>query len=346
VTLAVGTRLAPYEVIGALGAGGMGEVYRARDTRLDRIVALKILPPEFSEDPARRARFTREAKSISQLSHPHICALYDVGRLRAEGASAGQGDEIDFLVMELLEGQTLAQRLATGRLPLDEVVRLGAEIADALAAAHRHGIIHRDLKPSNVMLARGGSASGPTIVKLLDFGLAKAANSIAMAEEESADDTNSLTGEDRVVGTRPYMAPEQLEGRPADARTDIWGLGCVLYEMVAGRRPFDGDSLASLTGAIMNADPPALATVEPLTPPGLEHGSSERTRAAAIRATEGRSRQAARRGSRWIYISGELGIRHEDTVAVTENGCENLAPKWSGTPEEPAVVQRPSALDN
>ena len=255
--LAAGTRLGPYEVLGPLGAGGMGEVYKARDTRLDRTVAIKILPPEFSADPDRRARFEREAKTIAGLSHPHICTLHDVGEHNGS----------TYLVMEHLQGETLAGRLEKGRLPLDQALSVATEIADALAGAHKQGIIHRDMKPGNVMLTKAG-------VKLLDFGLAKlkghgaepGVGHLASMPTRSAP----LTAEGTIVGTLQYMAPEQLEGKEADARTDLWALGAILHEMVTGRRAFEGDSQASLIGNIMNAEPAALAALQPLTPPALE----------------------------------------------------------------------------
>jgi eukaryotic-like serine/threonine-protein kinase len=264
MTLSPGTRLGPYEIQSALGAGGMGEVYKAKDTRLDRSVAIKVLPPDFSVDPDRRARFEREAKTIAGLSHPHVCALYDVGSTSSPQAAAGE--TIHYLVMELLAGETLAQRLEKGPLPLEQALTVATEIADALAAAHRQGVIHRDLKPGNVMLTKTGA-------KLLDFGLAKlsghgdraAAASLASVPTEA----RPLTGEGAIVGTLQYMAPEQVEGKPADARTDLWALGAILYEMLTGRRAFPGDSAASLIGNIMNAEPPALAALQPLTPPVL-----------------------------------------------------------------------------
>jgi Tol biopolymer transport system component len=255
--MAPGTRLGPYEVTALLGAGGMGEVYNARDTRLDRSVAIKVLPGHVSADPERRARFEREAKTVAGLNHSHICTLYDVGE--HEGST--------FLVMEHLTGETLAQRLEKGPLPLEQALTTATEIADALAAAHRQGVIHRDLKPGNVMLTKAGA-------KLLDFGLAKlkghgeqpAAAHLASAPTQSTP----LTGEGMIVGTLQYMAPEQLEGKPADARTDLWALGAILYEMVTGKRAFEGTSAASLIANIINAEPPALATLQPLTPPGVD----------------------------------------------------------------------------
>jgi serine/threonine protein kinase/Tol biopolymer transport system component len=254
MSLHAGFRLGPYEILAALGAGGMGEVYRARDTRLGRTVAIKILPPDRNPTPEARQRFEREARTISQLSHPHICALYDVGR---EG-------EIDYLVMELLEGQTLAERLQKGPLPLDQMLRCAVEIADALDKAHRYGIVHRDLKPSNVMLTRSGT-------KLLDFGLAKARDPEAPQPHLTALPTRAdLTREGTILGTVPYMAPEQLEGSIADARTDMFAFGAVLYEMATGKRAFDSPGQASLIGAILHKDPAPISSVVPSVPPALD----------------------------------------------------------------------------
>jgi serine/threonine protein kinase len=255
----IGRTLAHYKIVEKIGAGGMGEVYRAVDTRLDRTVAIKILPTRLSGDPELKQRFEREARVVSSLSHPHICTLYDIG---SEG-------ETDFLVMEYLEGETLAARLARGRLPPTEVLRIGAEIAEALDAAHRKGIVHRDLKPGNVMLTSAG-------VKLLDFGLAKikepqarrAAGASVLATEALSEEP--LTERGTILGTFRYMAPEQLEGREADERTDIFALGTVLYEMATGSKAFEGESQASLIAAIMERDPPSLSAVEPLTPPALD----------------------------------------------------------------------------
>ena len=257
MTLPGGTRLGPYEVLSPLGAGGMGEVYRARDTRLGRTVAIKILSQALAASPESRQRFEREARTISQLSHPHICALYDVGH---------DGD-VEYLVMEYLEGMTLADRLARGPLPAEETLRYGVEIAEALAKAHRQGVIHRDLKPGNVMLTASG-------VKLLDFGLAR---TVAPEASRGGGATSlptmasrNLTQEGAILGTFQYMAPEQLEGRDADARTDIFALGAVLYEMATGRKAFTGTSQASLITAIMSAEPSPISSVEPLSPPGLD----------------------------------------------------------------------------
>jgi eukaryotic-like serine/threonine-protein kinase len=255
VTLASGTKLGPYEILSPLGAGGMGEVYKARDTRLERTVAVKVLPQRLSSSPEVRQRFEREAKTISQLSHPHICALYDVGR---EG-------ETEYLVMEYLEGETLSERLAKGALPLEATLRYGTEIADSLDKAHRQGIVHRDLKPGNVMLTKSG-------VKLLDFGLAKALPPSSKGEGLTSLPTQQkgLTQEGTILGTFQYMAPEQLEGKEADARTDIFALGASLYEMATGNKAFSGTSQASLIGAILHTDPPAVSTVRPMTPPALD----------------------------------------------------------------------------
>lgn len=256
--LTVGSRLGPYEIVSPLGAGGMGEVFRARDTRLDRSVAIKVLPNELASNPQLRQRFEREARTISQLNHPNICVLYDIGEEEGTG----------FLVMELLEGETLADRLARGPLPLSETVRYGAQIAGALDCAHRAGIVHRDLKPGNVMLL---STPSKGVAKLLDFGLAKPGAAAATNPASTmATEQKPLTQEGTIVGTFQYMAPEQLEGIEADPRTDIFALGAMLYEMVAGRRAFEGKTRTSLIAAIVGSDPPPLSQLQPLTPPALE----------------------------------------------------------------------------
>jgi serine/threonine protein kinase len=258
VTLPAGARLGSYEILALVGAGGMGEVYKARDTRLDRTVAVKVLRAELAADPERRARFEREARAIAALSHPHICTVHDVGR----------HEEIDYLVMEYLDGETLAARLthAKGPLPIEQVLTIGSDIADALDKAHRAGIIHRDLKPANVMLTKSGA-------KLLDFGLAKLRGPAAPITMSSmtgmATATPTATG--TILGTIHYMAPEQVEGRDADTRSDIWALGAVLYEMATGKRPFDGESAASVISAILRDTPPAVSTRQPLTPSALDH---------------------------------------------------------------------------
>ena len=247
MSLASGTRLGPYEVVAPLGEGGMGEVYKATDTRLKRTVAIKILPRDFAADPERRQRFEREARVVASLSHPHICALHDVGI-----GDVASGESMSYLVMEYLEGETLAERLRRGPLPLDETLRAGAAIAAALAAAHREGIVHRDLKPANVMLTRSG-------VKLLDFGIAKAVQpSGASTDALSTKALTVATAAGTTLGTIHYMSPEQLEGHPVDARSDIFALGAVLYEMGTGRRAFAGDSYAAIASNILGGQPPPI----------------------------------------------------------------------------------------
>jgi eukaryotic-like serine/threonine-protein kinase len=247
--MAAKSRLGPYEIIALLGAGGMGEVYEARDTRLERTVAIKISGVRFTE------RFEREARAISSLNHPHICALYDIGR----------EDSTDFLVMEYLEGETLEARLRRGPLPIEEALRIAIQIASALDAAHRKGVIHRDLKPGNVMLTRSGA-------KLLDFGLAKMGSPVSSATIETVGITQPppLTVEGTILGTYPYMSPEQLEGKETDARSDIFAFGAMLYEMITGRRSFEGSSSASLIAAVMSTNPPPVSTIQPMASPALD----------------------------------------------------------------------------
>jgi eukaryotic-like serine/threonine-protein kinase len=256
---AAGARLGPYEVISPLGAGGMGEVYRAKDTRLDREVAVKVLSEHLSASDELRSRFEREAKAISSLAHPHICTLFDVGR---EG-------ETDYLVMELLEGESLSDRLEKGPLPIEQVLKLGIQIADALEKAHGAGIVHRDLKPGNIFVTERG-------VKLLDFGLAKlhAATTQSSATQLGVLPTEQLsaplTSAGMILGTFQYMSPEQFEGKESDARSDIFALGCVLYEMATGKKAFSGASQASLIGSIMHSSPPPVSSLAALTPPALD----------------------------------------------------------------------------
>ncbi|MGZ4730597.1 MAG: protein kinase domain-containing protein [Terriglobales bacterium] len=249
--------LGPYEVQSPLGAGGMGEVYRARDTRLDRTVAIKILPSHLSSNPDAKQRFDREARTISSLSHPNICHLYDVG----------SQDGTSYLVMEYLEGETLADRLLKGPLPLEQALKYGIEICEGLEKAHKGGVIHRDLKPGNIMLTKGGA-------KLLDFGLAKPALPSSPPSsgltQTLATSQHPLTTEGTLVGTFQYMSPEQVEGTEADARSDIFSLGAVLYEMVTGRRAFEGKTAASTIAAILAAEPPPISTLQPLFPAALE----------------------------------------------------------------------------
>jgi Tol biopolymer transport system component/predicted Ser/Thr protein kinase len=253
--LSAGTRLGPYEVVAPIGAGGMGEVYRAKDTRLDRTVAVKILPSHLSDNPEARQRFDREARAISSLNHPNICTLHDVGHQ----------DGVDFLVMEFLEGETLADRLAKGPLPTEQVLKYGIEICEGLDRAHKSGVVHRDLKPGNVMLTKTGA-------KLMDFGLAKAttpggpvpASSLTMTIAEQP-----LTARGTIVGTFQYMSPEQTEGKEADARSDIFALGAMLYEMITGKRAFTGKSQASMVAAILASEPTPISVAQPMTPPAL-----------------------------------------------------------------------------
>jgi eukaryotic-like serine/threonine-protein kinase len=253
--LAPGTKLGPYEVGVPLGAGGMGEVYRAEDTRLERTVAIKILPAQFSADPVRKQRFEREAKTISRLNHPHICVLYDVGHQ----------DGTDYLVMECVEGETLAKRLEKGPLPLEQVLKYGAQIADALDKAHRSGVVHRDLKPGNIVLATTGA-------KLLDFGLAKPVSPLASGMTLTAVTPRvAMTEEGTIVGTFQYMSPEQVEGKELDGRSDIFSLGAVLYEMVTGHRAFEGKSQLSVASAILEKEPSPITTMKPMTPLALDH---------------------------------------------------------------------------
>jgi len=252
-----GKTFGPYQILEPIGAGGMGEVYKARDTRLDRIVAIKVLPAHLSEQPDSRERLEREARAISGLNHPHICTLHDIGRQ----------DEIDFLVMEYLEGETLAARLMKGALPIDQAVKFAIQIADALDKAHRQGVIHRDLKPANVMLTKSGA-------KLLDFGLAKLTPSkpavTAVSMLPTVEPSVNLTAQGTILGTLQYMAPEQLEGLEADPRTDIFAFGALMYEMVTGRKAFPGKSQPSLITAIMSAEPPPLSS-QSMSPPALDH---------------------------------------------------------------------------
>ncbi|MGO9123332.1 MAG: protein kinase domain-containing protein [Terriglobales bacterium] len=269
MALTTGTKLGPYEIVSPLGAGGMGEVYRAHDSRLGRDVAIKVLPRQLQSDPDLKARFEREARAISSLQHAHICTLFDVGHQ----------DGTDYLVMEYLEGETLAARLQKGPLPLDQVLTIAIQTADALERAHRSGIIHRDLKPGNIMLTKSGA-------KLMDFGLAKgkAAGAISgrggvglltpstptLNVAEMTSPLTPLTQKGLIVGTFQYMAPEVLQGAEADARSDIFSFGCALYEMAAGKRPFDGKSQVGVLAAILEKEPEPISVVQPMTPPALE----------------------------------------------------------------------------
>ena len=248
--LSHGVRLGPYEILDPIGAGGIGEVYRARDMRLERTVAIKVLPAHLSSDPVRKQRFEREAKTISSLNHPHICVLYDAGSQDGE----------------CMEGETLAKRLEKGALPLEQVLKFGMQIADALDKAHRSGVVHRDLKPGNIMLT-------PTGAKLLDFGLAKPAAPLASLATLTATVAKQApaTEQGTIVGTFQYMSPEQIEGKELDGRGDIFSLGAVLYEMVTGKRAFEGKSQLSVASAILEKEPAPVNTIRPMTPPSLDH---------------------------------------------------------------------------
>jgi serine/threonine protein kinase len=265
MALPSGRKLGPYEIQSPLGAGGMGEVYRAKDTRLDRTVAIKILPTHLSDNPEFKQRFQREARTVSSLNHPHICHLYDVG----------SQDGTDYLVMEFLDGETLADRLRRGPLPFPELLKIGIEVAEALEIAHRASIVHRDLKPGNIMLTKAGT-------KLMDFGLAKPA-SLGAAGSGSATllsaartmsghtPVSPLTTAGSIVGTIQYMSPEQIEGKEADARSDIFAFGAVLYEMAMGKRAFEGKSQISVASAILEKDPEPISATKPLTPAAFDY---------------------------------------------------------------------------
>jgi serine/threonine protein kinase len=332
----VGRQLGPYRIESLLGAGGMGEVYVAQDTRLDRRVAVKVLPSHFADRPASRRRFEREARAIAALSHPHICALYDVG--------TDQGT--NFLVMELLEGETLDQRLLRGGLPLAEAVQYAIEIADALDEAHRRGIVHRDLKPANVMLTRAGT-------RLLDFGVAS-----WEGHEREGSAARALTVEGTILGTLPYMAPEQLKGERTDARTDVFAFGAILYEMVTGRPAFTGSNRASLIAAVLTTDPPAVSAFERLAPTALERvvtkclakDSSARWQTARqvveelkaiatgnalpVRASEDTSRPRRWTGARRWWVAGGVCVA---IAAVIVGGFRVF--RSSGTRSEPPRYQ-------
>jgi len=289
--LAAGTKLGPYEVQSPLGAGGMGEVYRALDTRLDRTVAIKILPSHLAENSEARQRFEREARAISSLNHPNICTLYDVGHQ----------DGVHFLVMECLEGETLGERLRKGPLPVQQVLKYGIEICDGLEKAHRCGIVHRDLKPGNIMLTKSGA-------KLMDFGLAKAAavkvdssSSLTVTLSTPAG-SHPLTTQGTVMGTFQYMAPEQVEGKEADARSDIFALGALLYEMATGKRAFEGRTAASAMAAVLEREPASISSVQPMVPAAFDHvvkGCLEKDPEERWQSTAD-----VRRELRWIAAGG------------------------------------------
>ena len=305
-TLAPGDRLGPYEVVGALGAGGMGEVYRATDTRLDRTVAVKVLTAHVADSPEQRDRFEREARAVAAINHPNICTLFDVGRERPSSA----GPPMAFLVMEFLEGETAAQRLERGPLPVAEAMPIAVEIAEALDTAHRQGIVHRDLKPSNVMLTDTG-------VRLLDFGLAKQHEAGPPGTLTSAP--TRLTMEGSILGTLHYMSPEQLDGRPADARSDVFSFGATLYEMVSGRRPFDAASQASVIGAILKDAPAPLREVEP----GISRRLDRVVRTCLAKDPEDRwqTMRDLKRELGWIEPTGEADEPDPAAAAAAAAGA-------------------------
>jgi eukaryotic-like serine/threonine-protein kinase len=313
MALSPGVRLGPYEILDALGAGGMGEVYRARDTRLGRDVAVKVLPAEFSADPIRKQRFEREAKTISSLNHPHICVLHDVG----------SQDSISYLVMECVEGETLAKRLEKGPLPLEQVLKYGMQIADALDKAHRSGVVHRDLKPGNIMLTSSGA-------KLLDFGLAKPAVPLTSVATLTATVTQSspMTEQGAIVGTFQYMSPEQVEGKELDGRSDIFSLGAVLYEMLTGQRAFQGKSQLSVASAILEKEPAPITVVKPTTPLALDHV----IRKCLAKTPEDRWQSASDLAGelKWIAESGTQAVGAAVTPATTKSR-ERLAWLIAGT---------------
>ncbi|HQX82012.1 MAG TPA: serine/threonine-protein kinase, partial [Vicinamibacterales bacterium] len=255
--LDTGRRLGPYEILAAIGAGGMGEVYRARDTRLGRDVAIKVLPPAFVMDADRRARFDREAQTVAALSHPHIVAVFDTG----VDVSSGGGQDQLYVVMELLEGETLRERLENGALPLRKAIEYGVQVARGLAAAHDKGLVHRDLKPENIFILADGH------VKILDFGLARAVSDTSGSGV--SETVAALTDPGQVMGTMGYMAPEQVRGRQVDGRADLFAFGAVLYEMVTGQRAFQRETPADTMTAILKEDPPELQTVRADLPPAL-----------------------------------------------------------------------------
>src|SRR6266851_3255648 len=303
-----GRRLGPYEILSAIGAGRMGEVYKARDTRLDRIVAVKVLPTHLAGRAELRERFEREAKTIASLNHPHICVLHDIG----------QQDGTDYLVMEYLEGETLAQRLHKGSLPLGQVLQYAIEISDALDKAHRKGVTHRDLKPGNIMLTKSGT-------KLLDFGLAKLRQEAAPANVSLSDlptAVDPLTAQGSIVGTLQYMAPEQLEGKEVDARTDIFAFGAVVYEMVSGKKAFEGKNQASIIGAILKDDPPPISSLQPMTPPTLDR--SIKTCLAKDPDRRWQTASDLTRELKWIGEAGSL-VEEAERMPALRSRWERLS---------------------
>ena len=319
-TLAAGARLGSYEILALVGAGGMGEVYKGRDTRLDRTVAIKILPEALAADPQFRERFDREARTLSRFTHPNICTLYDVGE---HGGTA-------FLVMELLDGETLEDRCARASakgsgLPLDDALRIAIQMADALAAAHRQGIVHRDLKPGNIFLARSSGASAPPVAKLLDFGLARTAPALTVNTATIMPTTppQAMTAQGTILGTFQYMAPEQVEGGEADARSDIFAFGSVLYEMLTGKKAFEGKTQTNLVAAILERDPPPLTTGQPLAPPLVD----SIVRKCLAKNPDDRWQTASdlRSALRWVAEGANAGTSSASAVIVTRTGARRAA---------------------
>jgi serine/threonine protein kinase/Tol biopolymer transport system component len=318
MAIARGTRLGTFEILDLVGAGGMGEVYRARDTRLERTVAVKVLPPLWADSPDMRQRFEREAQTIASLNHPNICTLHDIGRHEDPTSTS---PAIDFLVMEFLEGETLAQRLERGPLALDDALRIAIAIADALDKAHRKGVTHRDLKPGNIFLVRAGGASDPPRAKLLDFGLAKlklsrSSGSGAVLAASATPTDPQLTAHGAILGTLQYMAPEQLEGLEADARTDIFAFGVVLHEMITGRKTFEGKSRVLLMSAIATAEPPPLSTAQPAVSPALDH--VVKTCLAKDPAERWQTARDVLAELQWIAAGGDDALAPTPTSSVRE----------------------------
>jgi Tol biopolymer transport system component len=326
MAFAKGTCLGSYEILTPLGAGGMGEVYKARDTRLDRIVALKVLPTGVADDPARRERFRREARAISSLTHPNICALYDIG----EASDSGQSDAVPFLVMEYLGGETLAHRLLRGAIPISEALAIAVQLARALDSAHRTGLTHRDLKPANVMLTPAG-------VKVLDFGLARWRSSGPDAEASSTVATPhpTLTQAGAVVGTLQYMAPEQLEGKVADHRSDIFALGAIVYEMITGHKAFDGNSRAAVMTAILTSTPPSTTGTQQLSPAALDRVVHK----CLVKDPERRWQSASDLGDELAWIGEQSRTGAVAAVATGDAAGGRTAPRhWWMTTVAAAVA--------
>jgi Tol biopolymer transport system component len=311
--LTAGLKLGPYEIVGPLGSGGMGEVYRAQDARLGRDVAIKVLPAEFSSDAVRKQRFEREAKTISSLNHPNICVLYDVG----------SQDGMDYLVMECVEGESLAKRLEKGALPIEQVLKFGAQIAGGLEKAHRAGIVHRDLKPGNIMLTSSGA-------KLLDFGLAKPALASASLATLTAvmpgQPHSPVTQEGTIIGTFQYMSPEQVEGKEVDGRSDIFSLGAVLYEMVTGQKAFEGKSQLSVASAVLEKEPAPISTLKPMTPPALDRT----IRKCLAKAQEERWQNASDLGTQLSWLTDASSASAAAVVAWPKVKMQRWMGAWLG----------------